>query len=152
MRILFVCTGNTCRSPMAEALLREKLKGVPGTEVKSAGVAAFDGDKASENTLLVLEQRGITLEHSARRLTDELMEWADLVLTMTKGHKGMICNLYPGQVDKVYTLKQYVGWQGDEDVADPFGGSLEVYAQCADELEQLLEKLSKMLTEAQAEK
>lgn len=119
--------------------------------MRSAGVAAIDGDEASENARLVLAQRGITLEHSARRLTDDLMEWADLVLTMTKGHKGMLNTLYPGQVNKVFTLKQYVGWQGDEDVADPFGGSLEVYAQCADELEQLLEILSKMLTESPSE-
>ncbi|UFJ43379.1 low molecular weight protein arginine phosphatase [Brevibacillus humidisoli] len=146
MRILFVCTGNTCRSPMAEALLRDKLKGVAGVEIKSAGVAAFDGEKASENTLLALEQRGIQLQHSAQRLTGDLMKWADLVLTMTRGHKQVICDLYPDRVDKVFTLKQYVGWRGDEDVADPYGGSLEMYTICADELNQLLEELREILT------
>jgi protein-tyrosine-phosphatase len=128
---------------MAEAMFRVKAGG--HLEIRSAGVAAFDGQQASEYARQVLVQRGINHEHKARRLNDELIDWADLVLTMTKSHKSAILQFFPNACQKVYTLKEYAGTDGSEDIADPFGGTLEEYQKCAAEIDDALEKLYKKL-------
>ncbi len=145
-RILFVCTGNTCRSPMAEALFRNKAADRT-MEIRSAGVAAYNGQPASPHAQQVLTERGIAHQHQARRLDEELIGWADLILTMTRSHKDMILHYFPATADKVFTLREYVGVEGMGDIADPFGGTVEEYRRCAEEIDESLDKLYVMLTQ-----
>ena len=104
-RILFVCTGNTCRSPLAQALLKHKR---PDLEVKSAGVCALSGMSASEGTIEVLSKKGILFNHSSQQIDEKMLQWADLVLTLTESHKRKVSKQFPTFVDKLYTLKEYV--------------------------------------------
>lgn len=108
-KILIVCSGNTCRSPMAAALLGEKLSN-QDLEVLSAGTAAPAGEKASPNSILALAEVGIDIkDHRATYLTKELIEKADLILTMTAAHKERVLSLVSAAEDKVFTLKEFVG-------------------------------------------
>ncbi|OMP66581.1 low molecular weight protein arginine phosphatase [Domibacillus epiphyticus] len=132
MNILFVCTGNTCRSPMAAAILRKKK---PEWNVQSAGLFANPGEQASSGTMSVLEEKGINLQHSSVQLSEELAEWADIILTMTASHKQTIDIHFPHVKEKTFTLK---GSHGD--VSDPFGGPVDVYRKTYDELIFFIEK------------
>ncbi|MBE3594946.1 MAG: low molecular weight protein arginine phosphatase [Candidatus Carbobacillus altaicus] len=144
-RILFVCTGNTCRSPMAEALARRYL-GDDQVDVFSAGLFAIEGENASPEAQLVLEEEGIDLSgHRARILTQEMLDQSDLILTMTRAHKKMLLSLYPEHGQKVWTLKGWVAsLKGEaididnEDIPDPFGYDVSVYAKTRDELKTLI--------------
>lgn len=108
--ILLVCTGNTCRSPMAEALLKRALEDVDEEmQVLSAGTSAISHQPAAREAIEALEEKGISLqEHSSRPLTLELIEEAWLILTMTMSHKDQIIKMAPWSADKVFTLKEYV--------------------------------------------
>ncbi|BAF61007.1 protein-tyrosine-phosphatase [Pelotomaculum thermopropionicum SI] len=144
MKILFVCTGNTCRSSMAEAIARKVLEDRPekngNIEVSSAGVAAWPGDRATREAVEALAEMGVDLGgHRAARLTPEAAREADLILTMTGEHRDYVVKLVPEASGKVFTLAEYAGSGGD--VPDPFGQPLEAYRNCARVLESLIEKV-----------
>ncbi|MDX8047726.1 low molecular weight protein arginine phosphatase [Gracilibacillus sp. S3-1-1] len=103
MNILFVCTGNTCRSPMAEAIMKHKTT----HNVQSAGIFAGIGMIASEGTREVLRQEGIDVDHASQPVTVELMSWADLILTMTAQHRDFLKQSYPDDIAKIFTLKEF---------------------------------------------
>src|SRR5690625_3902695 len=105
MNILFVCTGNTCRSPMAEHLLKHRVAHV---DVQSAGIYAIDNQHANEYAEQVMEEKGIQMNHRSQSVTYDFLRMADLVLTMTTQYKHSVMIDFPHYQEKYFTLKEYV--------------------------------------------
>ncbi len=128
-QILVVCTGNTCRSPLAEALLRRSFEeaGRADVTVASAGTGAWDGAPASEGSYLVALEHGLDLSsHRARLLTRSMVEESRLILTMSRTHLARVREL--GGAGRAHLLGEYAGFTGARgEVDDPFGGDLEEY-------------------------
>ncbi len=146
MNICFICTGNTCRSPLAEGILTSRR--LPGVNVRSAGLYAADGEPISDNSRRLLEEKGYPYTPYTRNFSRQDAEWANLILTMTRAHRDTIRRVYAAHADKVFTLKEYTG-DPVPDVGDPFGGSYEVYGQTLAELEEQIDVLARKLWEEQ---
>ena len=132
-RVLFVCTGNTCRSPMAEGGLRVLLEGrnIDSIDVGSAGTAAGPGSPATHYAQEAAKTWSADISgHRSRPITRELLEESDLILVMTPGHYHDVMTVYPDAAEYTYLIKKFPepGEEG-EGVADPIGGSLDMYNQ-----------------------
>lgn len=145
MKILFVCTGNTCRSPMAEVILKHKR--LDNVEVRSAGIYAMPNAEMSAHAQQVLYEANMTHQHLATQLSITELEWADLILTMTTAHKDTIIANFPNAEQKVFTLKEYTSEVSGRNVVDPYGGSIGIYKETFAELTTLVEQLVKKIEE-----
>lgn len=143
MRILFVCTGNTCRSPMCEAYFK-KLCDEAGRDdiiVESAGTFGGDGCGASRNSVEVMAAHGIDLsEFKSSSLNRSRIKKADLIIALTAGHRMQILQILPEAVKKTRLLMEFSN-QGAGDVADPYGGDRDLYMMCFEEMKKALDNL-----------
>lgn len=147
MKIMFICTGNICRSAMAHGLMEKKIKdnNIKNVEIYSAGIFAENGDNATYNAIEAAKEYGVDLrKHTATNIRKSKIEEMDLILCATMSHKYSILQMYPNLKDKTYTMKEYVNSDPnskDTDIKDPWGYDIEIYRFCASEIDKCLDKL-----------
>lgn len=150
MRILFVCTGNTCRSCMAEGFLKLYAdKNNVDVKVRSAGLHVFRAEPPSDGALYAMMQYGIDISrHRSKCIDNVLVELSDTILTMTENQSTFIKARFPQAENKVYSIYDYT-LHCKKDIIDPYGQSNEYYKKCAEEIKELVELIIKSITENQ---
>jgi glycine hydroxymethyltransferase len=137
--VLFVCTGNICRSPMAEGIFRHVTRGRRDINVISAGIGATPGQPPSPYAVDAVKQLGIDIsQQRSRQLTSDIIRQADYIFGMTHSHVDTVFLLYPQAAEKTFLLREFDDTLDifEKDISDPIGGSLEVYLNCRDQIEQ----------------
>lgn len=136
-QLLFVCTGNTCRSPMAAGMMAALLaeQGREDVVCVSAGTAAFSGDPPSENAVRVMQEKGIDISaHRARRISYELLGETDVIYCMSGSHRDALCAAAPFAAPKIRLISPM-------GISDPYGGSMDRYRRARDQIEAALRRL-----------
>lgn len=140
MKILFVCTGNTCRSPLAQAITQRLLDDRKiDAECESAGLTCGYGEEVSENSRKIIAERGIFYTHQSRPVTRQLLDSSDMVVCMTSPHKEALRPYVPA--DKLFEAKDLTG----EEIDDPYGKDLQAYRDCAAKLDKLADAVCNRL-------
>ena len=146
--ILFLCTGNVCRSPMAEGLFRHAVRGRGEFRILSAGLGALDGQPPSPYSVQAMKEIGMDISgQRSRALTADLVRSADLILGMTHGHVDTVQLLYPQVAEKTFLLREFDETleSYEKDIGDPIGSSYHVYVDCRDQIEQGIATLLKFM-------
>jgi len=136
LNIIFVCTGNTCRSPMAEGFMK-KLTSDDKTDYKisSRGIAVMGNTPASENSVLASAEYGVDISsHVSSQLSGDGVKNAGIIVTVTQNHAELIKTAFPEYAQKVHSASEITGEPG---ISDPYGGSLEIYQKCAGQIMDL---------------
>jgi glycine hydroxymethyltransferase len=151
--VLFVCTGNICRSPMAEGLFRHAVQGQGEYRVISAGLGAMEGQPPSAYAVQAVRELGIDISgQRSRMLTHELVQQADYIFGMTHSHIDTVMMLYPFAAEKTFLLREFDETLDtfEKDISDPIGGSYEIYLTCRDQLEQGIPSLLRFIEQGQS--
>src|ERR1043166_8907521 len=151
--VLFVCTGNVCRSPMAEGIFRHAVQGRGNYRVISAGLGAMEGQPPSVHAVEAVKELGIDISSQrSRMLTPDLVQQADYIFGMTHSHVDTVLLLYPQAAEKTFLLREFDDTLDpfEKDISDPIGGSYEVYLACRDQIEQGLVSLLNFIEQYEA--
>lgn len=141
MKILFVCTGNSCRSPMAVGFLKEMLKEKRGIRIDSCGTIFSSFGGPTPQTIKIMKEHGIDISsHKTKSLSKDLIDEADLILVMERKHRERIRELNPEAENRTFLLKEFAGDKGNLEIRDPIGLSDEVYREVAGEIRSALGK------------
>src|SRR6185437_2747275 len=146
--ILFICTGNICRSPMAEGIFRQASQGRGNYRVGSAGLGAMEGQPPSAHAVDAVKELGIDIaSQRSRMLTPSLVAQADYIFGMTHSHVDTVMLLYPQAAEKTFLLREFDDTLDpfEKDISDPIGGSYEIYMNCRDQIEQGIVSLLRFL-------
>ena len=150
--ILFVCTGNVCRSPMAEGIFRQAIRGRGNYRVLSAGLGALEGQPPSSYAVQAVKELGIDIsDRRSRALTPEMVQQADYIFGMTHSHIDTVMLLYPQAAEKTFLLREFDETLDlfEKDISDPIGGSYEVYLNCRDQIEQGIASLLRFIEQGE---
>src|SRR2546429_7259309 len=150
--ILFVCTGNVCRSPMAEGIFRQAVQGRGNYRVVSAGLGAMEGQPPSSHAVVAVKELGIDIsDQRSRMLTPDLVQQADYIFGMTHSHVDTVMLLYPQSAEKTFLLREFDETLDlfEKDISDPIGGSYDIYLNCRDQIEQGIASLLRFIEQGE---
>src|SRR5258707_7478345 len=151
--VLFICTGNVCRSPMAEGLFRHAVQGQGEYRVVSAGLGAMEGQPPSPYAVQAVKELGIDISgQRSRMLSPQLVQQADYIFGMTHSHIDTVMMLYPFAAEKTFLLREFDETLDtfEKDISDPIGGSYEIYLNCRDQIEQGIPSLLRFIEHGQS--